>query len=111
MFIGMEMGNEAKITDKNAKILIATDCLRTINNIFMETFFLAFLFKYSRYDIRAIGIYHVLAYATMIVMAYFTGNWVKRGNRILMYRMGIIVTFFYMVLFVILKCDKNNRCH
>jgi len=92
-----------KKTAKNIKILMITDCLRTINNIFMETFLLAFIFKYTKHNATDVGIYHFMTYLAVLIVAYLSGNWLKRGNRILMYQVGVILTCTYMLIFMFFK--------
>ena len=42
------------------------------------------------------------------ILAYLTGNWIKRGNRLLMYQLGIITTFIGFMFFIYLQDDIIN---
>lgn len=96
-------------TRKNIYLLIATNCLNTIYFIFLNTFLISFLFKHTSENVSEISLYNFMGYLTVGILAYATGNWVKRGNRLLMYELGILGTFIFFVAFIFLQEKITNH--
>lgn len=90
-------------TNKNIYFLIGLNCLNKVYDIFFGMFMVSFLFKQTKENISDISIYHICCYLVVCMMAYLTGNWIKRGNRLLMYKIGIISTFAFFISFLILQ--------
>ncbi len=90
-------------TSKNIYFLIAASCINEIYDVFLGVFMVSFLFKQTSENVVDISIYHLACYFVVGVMAYLTGNWMKRGNRVLMYQFGIISTFIFFISFLFLK--------
>ncbi len=94
--------------NKNIYLLAATNCINTIYNIFFSTFLISFLFTKTKENITDIGIFYMLCFGMVGGLAYLTGNWIKRGNRLLMYQLGIVSTFLFFVAFLFLQ---DNLVH
>lgn len=90
-------------SNKNIHLLIASQCINKIYDIFLNTFLISFLFTKTKENIANIGIYHLISYIIVGALAYLTGNWLKRGNRLLMYQLGIIITFIFLLSFTVLQ--------
>lgn len=90
-------------TNKNIYFLIGLNCLNKVYDIFFEMFMVSFLFKQTKENITDISIYHIFCYLVVYLMSYLTGNWLKRGNRLLMYKFGIVSTFVFFTTFLILQ--------
>lgn len=63
----------------NLYFLVATNCINKIYDIFMGMFLVSFLFKQTKENVSDIGFYHIMCYLAVSVLAYLTGNWIKRG--------------------------------
>lgn len=88
--------------NRNILFLILTNCINKVFDVFMGTFVIAFLFNHTN-NIVQIGIYNIVCGLVVGGLAYFTGDWLKRGNRLLMYKIGIIATFVFMSAFIFFK--------
>ncbi len=95
-------------TNKNPYVLIITNCINKIYDIFLGMFIVSFLFRHTKESITDISIYHLICYIFVALLAYFTGNWIKRGNRLLMYQLGIITTFIGFMFFIYLQNNLVN---
>ena len=95
-------------SNKNTYLLIITNCINKIYDIFLGTFMVSFLFRKTEESVTDISIYHLTCYMFVAILAYLTGNWIKRGNRLLMYQLGIITTFIGFMFFIYLQDDIIN---
>ena len=90
-------------SNKNTYLLIITNCINKIYDIFLGMFMVSFLFRQTEESVTDISIYHLYCYIFVALLAYLTGNWIKRGNRLLMYQLGIITTFIGFMVFIYLQ--------
>ena len=95
-------------SNKNTYLLIVTNCINKIYDIFLGTFMVSFLFRKTEESVTDISIYHLACYIFVAILAYVTGNWIKRGNRLLMYQLGIITIFIGFMFFIYLQDDIIN---
>ena len=94
--------------NKNILFLILTNCINKVFDVFMAVFVISFLFNHTD-DIVQIGIYNIVCGLVVGALAYLTGNWLKRGSRLLMYKIGIIATFLFMCAFVFFRDTMVNH--
>lgn len=66
----------------------------------MGVFMVSFLFKTTTGNVAGIGVFNIVCGLMVGALAYLTGDWLKRGNRLLMYKLGIVATFIFMCGFV-----------
>ena len=90
-------------SNKNTYLLVITNCINKIYDIFLGMFMVSFLFRQTEESVTDISIYHLYCYIFVALLAYLTGNWIKRGNRLLMYQLGIITTFIGFMVFIYLQ--------
>ena len=88
--------------------LMVADCLNTITNIFITTFLVAYFFKTADQNVWAISFYFMMFYGAVLSLAYLTGNIIKKGYRLFLYRIGIVTNFFALGLIMVLKEDVIN---
>ncbi|MBQ3035013.1 MAG: hypothetical protein IJD25_03060, partial [Alphaproteobacteria bacterium] len=88
--------------------LMTADCLNTITNIFITTFLVAYFFKTADQNVWAISAYFMMFYGAVFFLASVSGNTIKRGYRLFLYRIGIITNFVALALIMILKEDVIN---
>lgn len=82
---------------------MTADCLNTITNIFITTFLVAYFFKTADQNVWAISAYFMMFYAAVLFLAFLTGNIIKKGYRLFLYRVGIVANFVALALIMILK--------
>ena len=95
-------------SNKNTYLLIVTNCINKIYDIFLGMFMVSFLFRQTDESVTDIGIYHLACYIFVAILAYVTGNWIKRGNRLFMYQLGIVTIFIGFMFFIYLQDDIIN---
>ena len=95
-------------SNKNTYLLVITNCINKIYDIFLGMFMVSFLFRKTQESVTDISIYHLFCYIFVAILAYLTGNWIKRGNRLLMYQLGIVTTFIGFMFFIYLQDDIIN---
>ena len=94
--------------NKNILFLILTNCINKVFDVFMAVFVISFLFNHTD-NIVQIGIYNIVCGLVVGLLAYLTGNWLKRGSRLLMYKIGIVATFLFMCAFVFFRDTMVNH--
>lgn len=88
--------------------LMWADGLNTITNVFITTFLVAYFFKTADQNVWAISVYFIMFYAAVLILAFFIGNTIKKGYRLFLYRIGIIINFFALGLIMVLKENVIN---
>lgn len=66
------------------------------------------MFRQTNESVTDISIYNLACYIFVAILAYLTGNWIKRGNRLLMYQLRIITTFIGFMFFIYLQDEIIN---
>ena len=64
--------------NRNIFFLILTNCINKVFDVFMALFVISFLFNHSE-NIIQIGVYKIVSGLVVGLLAYLTGNWLKRG--------------------------------
>jgi len=86
--------------NRNISFLILTNCINKIFDVFMTVFVISFMFNHSE-NVEQIGTYNIIRGLVVGLLAYLTGSWLKRGGRLLMYKIGILTTFVFMCAFAL----------
>lgn len=96
--------------DKSAKALMVCDLTNTIVSLFGETFLVAYFLQISNENIVQVSTYYIMIYALLGLGSIFLGNIIKSNakNRVIIYRVGIIVKSIYILLMVLFK-EKINQ--
>ena len=88
-----------------ANIIIAIDALKKIMIIFLGPFLTAYFIKTSSESIIDLSIYYIFSYILLGIGSFIVASIVKNKFRIGMFRIGVIISFIYIMTIVILK-DK-----
>lgn len=88
---------------KELKILEIDNMLGNVTEIFLTTFLAAYFYKISVDNIKYLSIYNVVGYIVATIAAFTLGNYIKRKNKIKLYRFGTIIKALYVFLIIILK--------
>ena len=88
-----------------ANIIIAIDALKKIMIIFLGPFLTAYFIKTSSESIIDLSIYYIFSYILLGIGNFIVASIVKNKFRIGMFRIGVIISFIYIMTIVILK-DK-----
>lgn len=90
--------------DKSSKSLMACDLINSIISLFGETFLVAYFLQVSNENIIQISIYYIIIYTLLGLGSLVLGNLLKKTyNRIIIYRVGIIVKSIFILLIVLFK--------
>lgn len=81
------------------------DLTNNIVSLFGETFLVAYFLQISNENIVKVSIYYIIIYALLGLGGVFLGNIFKSNpkNRLIIYRLGIIVKSVYILLIVLFK--------
>lgn len=88
-----------------ANIIIVIDALKKIMIIFLGPFLTAYFIKTSSESIIDLSIYYIFSYILLGIGSFIVASIVKNKFRIGMFRIGVIISFIYIMTIVILK-DK-----
>lgn len=85
-----------------AQILILDQGLGKIINIFLDTFLAAYFYKISQQNIFYLSLYNVIGWFIATVGALLVGDFIKRKNKVNLYRFGMFVKSFYIFMIILL---------
>ena len=88
-------------TEQN--IIIIMDAIKKIMTIFLGPFLTAYFISTSTNSILNIAIYYIFTYATMALSTLVVAALAEKGNRIKIFRIGIILNFIYILIIILLK--------
>lgn len=86
-----------------ANIIIAITALKRIMLIFIGPFLTTYFIKKSAESISDLSIYYIFSYIILAIGSFFVAIIVKNKFRIGMFRIGVIINFFYIMAIIILK--------
>lgn len=89
----------------NKKALFILRILKSIVEIFINSFFVMYFLSISNQNIVKLGIYYIIIYLTAYLSIRILGNYSKGKKRVNLLRVGIILNFIYFVLILFLKED------
>ena len=97
---------------KNKKIegniIIAINSMRKIMQIFFGPFLTAYFIKTSQESIVDLSIYYIFSYILLAITSFVVASTIKNKFRIGMFRIGVILNFFYILSIIILKENIIN---
>lgn len=88
---------------KNYKILFSLRILKSILNNFVDIFLVLYFLTVSKDNILPLGIYKLVAIATVYLVIFLLKNRCKMKNRIIFLRIGIMLYFIYFLAIILLK--------
>ncbi len=101
-----------KRTTRNSKfegnIIIAISSMRNIMEIFFGPFLTAYFIQTSPESIVDLSIYYIFSYILLTVTSFVVASIIKNKFRIGMFRIGVILNFFYILSIIILKENIIN---
>ena len=88
---------------KPAKILVCDKAIGKVIDIFLTTFLASYFYKISEQNMVYLAIYHIVTYVVATIGAFIVGDYIKRKNKIRLYRLGIAIKAFNIFLIILLK--------
>lgn len=86
-----------------AKVLISDRAIGEVIEIFLSTFLTAYFYKISEDNIIYISIYYIISWISATVGAFILGDYIKRKNKVVLYRCGTLIKALYILLIILLK--------
>lgn len=88
---------------KPAKILVCDKAIGKVIDIFLTTFLASYFYKISEQNMVYLAIYHIVTYVIATIGAFIVSDYIKRKNKIRLYRLGIAIKAFNIFLIILLK--------
>lgn len=105
----MEKVNKKQMKLSNdAKIIIFDRVIGNIIEFFLTTFLAAYFYKITQDNLIHISIYYIIACTMATIGAFCVSDYIKRKNKINLYRFGTSLKAFYIFLIIILKENIIN---
>ena len=84
-------------------IIIVISAMRKIMSLFLGPFLTAYFIKKSQESIIDLSIYYIFSYILLAICSFIVASIIKNKFRIGMFRIGVILNFFYIMSIIILK--------
>lgn len=86
-----------------ADIIIAINAMKKIMILFLGPFLTAYFIKTSKESLIDLSLYYVFSYIILAIGSFLVASVIKNKFRIGMFRIGVILNFFYIMFIIILK--------
>ena len=90
-------------------IIIAINAMKKIMVLFLGPFLTAYFIKTSQESIVDLSIYYIFSYILLAIGSFIVASIIKNKFRMGMFRIGIILNFFYIMSIIILKEEIINH--
>ena len=97
------MSNDSKLFNKDISILTSLRVIRPVIDVFTASFLIAYLLKIAQNDFKPIALYFIFFSISTPLVFLALGNFVKRKNKMVLFRIGIILNFFHLLAISVLK--------
>lgn len=98
-----KLGKEEVKLSNVAKILILDQGIAKVIHIFLDTFLAAYFYKISQQNVFYLSLYNVIGWTVATIGALLVADFIKRKNKVNLYRVGTFVKSLYIFLIIILK--------
>ncbi|MCI8352673.1 MAG: MFS transporter [Clostridia bacterium] len=96
------MKEKVKLSN-NAKVIILDNIIGNIIEIFLTTFLAAYFYKVTQDNLIYLSGYYIIAWIVATIGAFIVGDYIKRKNKVKLYRFGICLKALFIFLIIILK--------
>ena len=86
-----------------SKIIILDRVIGNAIDLFLNTFLAAYFYKITEDNMIYIANYYIIVWIAATIGALALGNYIKRRNKVLLYRCGTCIKAGYILLIIILK--------
>ena len=90
-------------------VIIVITAMRKIMSVFIGPFLTAYFIKTSQESMIDLSIYYIFSYIFLAIGTFIVASIIKNKFRIGMFRIGVILNFFYIMSIVILKEEIINH--
>ncbi len=92
-----------KSKKKEANVIIVINAMRKVISLFLGPFLTAYFIKKSQEGIIDISLYNIFSYMLLAIGSFIVASIIKNKFRIGMFRIGVILNFFYIMTIIILR--------
>lgn len=85
------------------QILIVDQGISKIISIFLDTFLAAYFYKISEQNIYYLSLFNIVKWFVATIGAFLFADFIKRKNKVNLYRMGTFIELFYIFMIILLK--------
>ena len=85
------------------QILILDQAIAKIIVLFLDTFLAAYFYKISEQNIYYLSLYNIVGWITATIGAYVFADYIKRENKVNLYRFGTLVKCFFIFMIIVLQ--------
>lgn len=96
------MRNKEKLSFES-KVIILDRAIGNIIELFLSTFLAAYFYKITQDNMIYISIYYIISWIAATIGAFLLGDYIKRKNKIALYRCGTFIKALYILLIIILQ--------
>ena len=86
-----------------SKIIILDRSIGNIIELFLNTFLAAYFYKITQDNMIYISIYYIIAWIIATISALLLGDYIKRKNKLKLYKIGTFIKALYVLLIIILQ--------
>ncbi len=86
-----------------SQILILDQAIAKIIVLFLDTFLAAYFYKISEQNIYYLSLYNIVGWITATIGAYVFADYIKRKNKVNLYRFGTLVKCFFIFMIIVLQ--------
>ena len=90
-------------------IIIAINAMKKIMILFLGPFLTAYFIQASQESIVDLSVYYIFSYILLAIGSFVVASIIKNKFRIGMFRIGVILNFFYILSIIILKENIINH--
>ena len=101
------MNNQEKLS-LGSKIIIIDRAIGNILDLFSNTFLSAYFYKLTQDNMIYISFYYIIVWISATIGALLVGNYIKRKNKVVLYRYGILINSLFIILIICLKEEILN---
>ncbi len=87
---------------KLAKTLIIDQSIGKVISIFLDVFLAAYFYKITEQNILYLSIYNIVGWIVATIGAFVVSNYIKRKDKIKLYRFGIIIKSLYIFMIIVM---------
>ena len=86
-----------------SKLLIIDRVIGNTIDLFLNTFLAAYFYKITEDNMIYIAIYYIIVWVFATIGASILGDYIKRKNKVILYRCGTFIKAGYILLIIMLK--------
>jgi len=87
---------------RDLRLMILFGALRTISDLFLNTFFVSFIMQIATNEIVSVGLYNLFHYVAICAAFFLFANMVKRHNKVAVLRLNLVPKILLLIMIICL---------